>query len=75
LSYRPLIASLPDKSYTHHIQSSISGLAAKGLASVEYVFEDRHTAEAAAVEHHRRMQLVREAGEWERDMKARKMAL
>lgn len=72
LSYNPLISSLPDQSYTHHIQSSISGKAARGLASVEFVFEQINPEDGEEGKHERMMKMVRDAEDWERAMKRRK---
>ncbi|KAK8864469.1 hypothetical protein IAR55_001719 [Kwoniella newhampshirensis] len=64
----PIISSASDSKHLNFVQSTITGPAARGLASVEYVFENSGGDE----ERKRRLQAVEEAVEWERDMKRRR---
>jgi hypothetical protein len=42
LSPNPILTSQSDEKHKNFVQSTITGQAARGLASVEYVFEDEH---------------------------------
>lgn len=43
LSPNPILASQSDEKHKNFVQSTIAGQAARGLASVEYVFEDEQS--------------------------------
>lgn len=66
----PVLSSLSDSSKRNFVQSTVTGPAAQGLASVEYVFEPQaYFAQSVAESSDgtkRRMELVDEALEWER---------
>jgi chromatin structure-remodeling complex protein RSC7 len=42
LSPNPILTSQSDDKHKNFVQSTITGQAARGLASVEFVFEDQH---------------------------------
>ena len=74
ISSFPLLTSIPDSIRQNFVQSTISGKAAQGLSSLEYVFE-RNVPVAALDEgvwdmseggNVDRERMVREALEWER---------
>jgi len=77
LSYSPLLASYSDSKHSNFVQSSLSGRAARGLASVEYVLETRAEAPQAdsdvwymgdlAPKPEKRLRAVQDAEEWERE--------
>jgi len=79
LSQSPLLASYSDSKHTNFVQSSVSGRAARGLASVEYALETR--AEAPRTDDdvwymgdlvsnaQKRLRAVQEAEAWEREAK------
>lgn len=51
----------------HHVQSTITGPAARGLASLEYVLETNEDSQTQ-----QRLIMVEEAEKWERRMRAKK---
>ncbi|WVQ80825.1 hypothetical protein IAT38_002932 [Cryptococcus sp. DSM 104549] len=67
LSPYPIISSASDPIHLNFAQSSITGRAARGLASLEYVLETEGGGEAE-----RRAKEVEDAVRWEREMRARK---
>lgn len=88
LSPWPVIASLSDAGHRNFVQSTVVGRAARGLASVEYVFERGKGDERPGTgqgddqvvgregdgegEKASRLRVVEEAVEWEREMRKRR---
>ncbi|WVQ72504.1 hypothetical protein IAR50_002060 [Cryptococcus sp. DSM 104548] len=67
LSPNPILSASSDLSHLHPAQPTLTGPAARGLASVEYVFEKAETSEAQ-----KRIRMVQEAEEWEKASRAKK---
>lgn len=79
----PVLTSLSDSQHKNFVQSTITGRAARGLSSVEYVLESReHAPEIWDVrldplvngkeERKRRLKEVEDAVEWEREIRGRR---
>ncbi|WVW84005.1 hypothetical protein I302_106030 [Kwoniella bestiolae CBS 10118] len=68
ISYHPIISS--SSTSTHNsVQSTLSGPAARGISSVEYVLENTHDYAQEIAERERQ---VREAEDWEREMRRKR---
>lgn len=63
----PVLSSATDMQDFHLVQSTITGPAARGLASVEYVLETNEDSQTQ-----QRLTMVEEAEKWERRMRAKK---
>jgi chromatin structure-remodeling complex protein RSC7 len=71
ISAYPILQSFTDSKHLNFVQSTVRGAAAKGLASIEYVF-DRSLSELELelkgedYEAEARLKVIQEAEEWER---------
>ncbi|WRT66445.1 uncharacterized protein IL334_003403 [Kwoniella shivajii] len=65
ISYHPIISS--HSSSNNHAQSTLMGPSSRGIASVEYVFENSETDVKET-----REKVVRDAIEWEKEMRRRR---
>ncbi|OWZ58515.1 chromatin structure-remodeling complex protein RSC7 [Cryptococcus neoformans AD1-83a] len=63
----PILSSSTDTQHLHCVQSTITGSAARGLASVEYVLETDEDSQTQ-----QRLTMIEEAEKWERRMRAKK---
>lgn len=64
----PILSSSTDTQHLHCVQSTITGSAARGLASVEYVLETDEDSQTQ-----QRLTMIEEAEKWERRMRAKKI--
>ena len=75
LSPYPILISLSDTQHSNFVQNTITGRAARGLASVEVVFESRSHPDALVFpneERKRRIREVEDAVEWEKEARRRR---
>lgn len=73
----PILTSLSDAEHKNFVQSTITGRAARGLASVEYVLESRmqDSDSPSEEEHQKRRREVEDAVEWEKEARKRRQGL
>jgi len=66
ISPYPILQQFTDSNHQNFVQSTVRGKAARGLASIEYVFEAREPIVPVEYEVEARLRVVQEAEEWER---------